>query len=95
MGMAQNFYAGVRDLACFDNAAFDGVIQIMIQVGHNIGNADDVAFHRTGHFIGIVGDNFAISLGVLQNPVANLIRQVQSFAVHFKYVDNAQTLLVM
>src|SRR4030095_6962850 len=72
------------------------VIDVVIDVRHDVGHPGDLAFNRAGAMFRRRADRHAVlALRMARNAVANLPRQVQPMAIVLEHVDDAQALLVM
>ena len=70
------------------------VVEIMIDIGDAIGDANHLAFERGRLARHRVGDA-RTELGVTKNAVPDRKRQVETTPVPFQMIDDAQTLLVV
>src|SRR5688572_28105100 len=78
------------------DAGADRVIDVVVDIGNDVGHARDLAFDRGRAMFRRRADRHAVlALRVPGNAVANLPRQVQALTVVLQHVDNAQALLVV
>ena len=72
------------------------VVDVVVDVGDEVGHARDLALERRRPLAGIGADRgAALALGVLGDAVAHFPRQVQPAPVVLEHVDDAQALLVV
>src|SRR5205807_4712085 len=71
-----------------DHSSTYGVVDVMVEVGQTVGDLDDLALQRVGDAPAFGGNAFA-QLRVLQDAVADLLRQVEALAVLFEYLHHA------
>ena len=64
MRAAQNIRANTRHLIGPDHTAANGVLQIVVQVSHNVCYADDSTFISIGYLIRIIRQYLSIALGM-------------------------------
>ena len=83
-----------RDVLDRDQTGAHRVVEVVVDIGDAVGDADDLALERAGLARGRVGDAGA-ELGVTKDAVADGIRQVETTTVAFQMIDDAQTLLVV
>ena len=73
--------------------AAHGVVVVVIDVGGDVGDAHDLPLERHRRQVRVVAEDGALALGVLEDAVAHLVRQVEPGAVALELVDDAQRLL--
>ena len=74
----------------------DGIVDIVVDVGDDVGDARDLALDRARAMRGVGADRHAVlALRVPRDAVAHFPRQVQPLAVVLQHVDDAQALLVV
>ena len=95
MRAAQYLGAELRHLLGSYHPAPDRILEVMVQIGHDIGNAHNSALKRTGHFLRVIRQDLSIAFGMFQNTVANFNRQIQPGTVVFKNLNDPQALLVV
>ena len=72
------------------------IVDVVIDVGDDVGDAGDLPFDRAGAVLGIGADRHAaLPLRVPRDAVAHFPRQVEPLAVVLEHVDDAQALLVV
>ena len=72
------------------------IVDVVIHVGDDVGDARDLPLDRAGAMLGIGADRHAaLPLRVAGDAVADLPRQIQPRAVVLEDVDDAQALLVV
>src|SRR5262249_59093348 len=73
-----------------------GVVDVVIDVGNQVGDPHDLPFDRARSQLGRHADRRpGLALRMLRDPVAHLPRQVQPLAVVLEAIDDAQALLVV
>ena len=95
MCATENTATFFRNLRLLYDSAANGIIQVMIQIGHNICDPDNPAFHCIGRFSRVVRHYFSESFGVFQNSIPHFISKVKTFTVALKDIDNAQALSIV
>ncbi len=72
------------------------IVDIVIDVGDDVGDAGDLPLDRARAMLGVGADRHAaLALGVARDAVAHLPRQVEPVAVVLEHVDDPQALLVV
>ena len=72
------------------------IVDVVIHVGDDVGDARDLPFDRAGAMLGIGADRHAaLPLRVPRDAVAHFPRQVQPGAIVLEHVDDAEALLVV
>ena len=82
-----------RDLVLGNDPRPDGVVKVVIDIGDDIGDANDLAFKGGRHVLGAFTQNLAPSLGMADDAVADLPGQEKPFAVVLELLDDPQALL--
>ena len=73
-----------------------GIVDVVIDVGDDVGDARDLPFDRAGAMLRIGADRHAaLPFRMPRDAVAHLPRQVQPLTVVLEHVDDAQALLVV
>ena len=83
-----------RDILHRDQTGPHRVVEIVVDIGDAVGDANHLAFERVRLARRGVGDAGA-ELGVTKNAVADRKRQVETTPVPFQMIDDAKTLLVV
>ena len=88
--------ASSRKVIVLHHARAHGIVDIVIDVGNQIGDAHDLPFERRGALGGLDADGRPfLALRVPADTVANLPREVESTPVVLEHVHDAQALLVV
>ena len=92
---------GAKQRVCARGERFNGdhsspycVVDVVVEVGQTVGDLDDLALQRVGDAPAFGSDALA-QLRVLQDPVADFLRQVEALAVFFEQLHHAHALLVV
>ena len=83
------------DFGFFYNTGPHCIIKIVVNIGNNIGYADNLPFKGVGFFILCFREYRAFPFGMLDDSVSDLICQIQSLPPLFEEINNSQTLDVM
>ena len=83
-----------RDIVDRHQTGAQRVVEIVVDIGDAVGDANDLAFERVRRSRRGMGDAGA-ELGVTKNAVADVIGQVETASVPFQVIDDAQALLVV
>jgi hypothetical protein len=83
-----------RDILHRDQTGPHRVVEIVVDIGDAVGDANYLAFERVRHARRGVGDA-GTELGVTKNAVPDWKRQVETTPIPFQMIDDAQTLLVV
>ena len=83
-----------RDIFHRHQTGSQRVVEIVVDIGDAVGDANHLTFERVRHSRRRVGDAGA-ELGVTKNAVADGKGQVETAPVAFQVIDDAKTLLVM
>ena len=74
----------------------DRIVDIVVDVGDEVGDARDLAFERRGALVGVGADRRAtLALRVLGDAVAHFPREVEPAPLVLEHVHDAQALLVV
>src|SRR5205807_5681653 len=85
-----------RQMCRIEQSGARGVVDVVVDVRDEIGDAHDLTFDRArAHLLGHADRRTRFALRMLRDPVADFPGQVQAAAVVLEYVDDAQALLVM
>ena len=83
-----------RDVLHRDQPGPHRVVEIVVDIGDTVGDANHLAFERIRLSCRGVGDSGA-ELGVAKNAVPDRKRQVETTPITFEMIDDAETLLVV
>ena len=84
-GRAEQLDLRARQLGRVEHAGADGVVDVVVDVGDAVDQAHDLALERVR----------LVRPGVVEDPVAHLVRQVEAAAVALEHVDDPERVLVV
>ena len=84
-----------RQIGLFYHARPDGIVHVVVDIGHNVRHPHHLSLHGRRQFTCISRQNIPVSLGVFQNTVSHLPGQVQALTVIFQKINNPQALPIM
>ena len=93
--VSQHFPARFGNVAVRDDSRPQRVVQIVVDVGDDVGDAHDLTLQALGELGRIDGHHRPHALGVFGDAVAHVEGQVQPQTVVFQFVHDAQALLVV
>jgi len=95
VSIAQNLQTVTGHIVRRHDPSPNGVIDVMIDVSDDVRNANHLPFERSGHGLGILAEDLSFSLGMLQDTLSYLKREIQSLSVLFQKIDHPQALIGM
>ena len=89
-------YRVLRQAAFLENTGANGIVDIVIDVRHDVGDAGNLPLDGAGAELrGRADRQAALALGVPRDAVPDFPRQVEPFAVVLEHIDDAEALLVV
>ena len=76
-----------------DDPSADRVVEIVVDVRHDVADADDLPLQRHGHQVGVVRDDVPLPLRVLEDAVPHFDGEVQPLPVALQLLDHPDRLL--
>lgn len=83
------------DVAVLDDTGPRRVVEVVIDVGDDVGNTDQLPLQSQGHVARLGVQDLTPAFGVLQDPVPDLQGQVQALALVLELIHYPQALLGM
>ena len=89
---AQHRENGLGHFRQRDDLAANGVVEVVINVGRDVGHTCDLPLQRGCFVLDFVGQHFALALRVAQDSVADFGCQIQTLAILFQDFDHPDRL---
>src|SRR4030042_4519515 len=87
MRVTQAFPAALRNIVFRDHSSSNGIVDIVVDIGNDIRNSDYLALKGHGHLRFILAQDLPFPLTVLQDPIPDFLREIQSSSLFLEEID--------